>query len=350
MKISVSLDVSRLSSMPASVSPVLAARSKKSKSCSCVTTAKILLAALPSIVFGVFTILFTLQQQQASEKNRQQDQKQTDERNIRSTYENYISDISALLLDRKFNRSNPDHLLHIRVKTLSVLRYVDAQRKRDVILFLYDSHLIRTDRPEYARLNLRGADLSDVQFIGTSANKYELHDLYLPGVHAPNILFHWSQLNNAVFDGASMSNGQFIYCTIPNASFHGIYAPDLLMGDMIFMNNSIRNSNIHRFRLTGAYAVFDTLDLSNVDMLNANQDRSESPSRTMLTSPQIIIRNTRLPDGSFGPIDESDLVRDGGGEISVGLCWNSLEDRCGFLYSVKSPLVEFIGVLWVLIR
>ncbi len=66
-----------------------------------------------------------------------------------------------------YNRSNSEHLLQIRVKTLTVLHHVDINRKRDIILFLYESRLLRSD---IYRLDLTGADLSDMQFIGSSSS------------------------------------------------------------------------------------------------------------------------------------------------------------------------------------
>ena len=278
---------------------------------------KMILAALPSIVFGLFTILFTLQQQRESQKNREQDQKQADERSIRASYENYISDVSALLLDRKFNRSNSDHLLHIRVKTLSVLRHVDAQRKRDILLFLYESRLIRKDMPQDTRLNLRGADLSDVQFIGTPDANWELHHLYLPGVRAANIVFRWCRLDYAVFDGAFMSNAVFHYSSIAYLSLHRVHAPDLQMSEIFFFKNDIRDAFLHRFHLNGAFLVLDTVDLSNSDLLDLVNPQPELIDRNILLVPKVILQNTRLPDGSFGPINHSDLVVDGGVETAV---------------------------------
>ncbi|CAF1328193.1 unnamed protein product [Adineta steineri] len=74
----------------------------------CLKISKLLLAALLSVVF---------------------DQRQSDEQSVRSAFENYINDISKLLLDTKSNRNNPEHLLNIRVKILTVLRNVGAHRR-----------------------------------------------------------------------------------------------------------------------------------------------------------------------------------------------------------------------------
>jgi hypothetical protein len=102
---------------------------------------KIISITLPSIIFGIFTIVFTLQQNNFAKLNREQDQRQADEENNRIIFQNYLNDISTFLLRQDFNRSNSEHLLQIRVKTLAVLHHVDINRKRDIILFLYESRL-----------------------------------------------------------------------------------------------------------------------------------------------------------------------------------------------------------------
>ncbi|CAF1449843.1 unnamed protein product [Adineta steineri] len=102
----------------------------------CLNIIKLILAAFPSIIFGGFTIIFTLQQNHVSNENRKQDQLQADELNIRKTFETYIDHVSILLVDHKFNRSNPEHLLYLRVKTLTALRHVDVNRKTDLTVCL----------------------------------------------------------------------------------------------------------------------------------------------------------------------------------------------------------------------
>ena len=162
----------KLTSTSRMISSEIAANPANAKDSRCLNISNMVLAALPTIAFGVFTIIFTMQQNRAANENRKQDQQQADEQSIRVTFENYINDISKLLLDLNFNRSNTEHLLHIRVKTMTVLRYVDANRKRDIVLFLYESRLLRSDMPASERLNLIGADLGELQFIGRQRHRF----------------------------------------------------------------------------------------------------------------------------------------------------------------------------------
>ncbi len=105
---------------------------------------KLFLAALPTVVFGVFTIVFNLQQDALAKATREQDQQQADEINRRTIFKEYIDDITALLLDRDYDANINKTFLHIRVQTLTALQYLDVQRKRDIIVFLYENRLLQS--------------------------------------------------------------------------------------------------------------------------------------------------------------------------------------------------------------
>ena len=276
-----------------------------------------ILAAFPSIIFGIFTIVFTIQQNHVANENRRQDQQQADEHNIRTTFENYIDHVSALFLDKKFERNNTEHLLHLRVKTLTVLRHVDVSRKRDIILFLYESRLIRSDMPDNERLNLNSADLHDVQFLGSSGAPVQLDYLYLPGSYAPNIVFSWCRLENAVFDNASISNAKIINSTIANSSFRRIYAPDLTIGDVMLHQNNFTEAVLVRTYFISAIAWREGIDMTNADLLGSYTPYKSPIDFNHLDNHLFIFRNTRFPDGSFRSIDSSNLIVDGGAEEGV---------------------------------
>jgi uncharacterized protein YjbI with pentapeptide repeats len=284
---------------------------------SCLNLAKIMLAALPSFIFGVFTIVFTLQQNYASQKNREQDQKQADERGIRHTFENYIDGVSALLLSRRFNRSDPEHLLHIRVKTLTVLRHVDAARKREIIAFLYESRLLRSDLPKHQRLDLRSANLSNIHFTSLPNAKIDLSYLYLPGVDITNARFIWCNLNMAVFDDSWMENTKIMSSTIENASFYRIFAPRLTLYDVSFGGNNFRDATLNDAEICGALDVRRGVDFTNADLYSPEKPTRMQDFRKILDHHLVTLVNTRLPNGSFTRIDDSDLVNDGRAEQMV---------------------------------
>ena len=293
------------------------ARSSKPSKSRCLSITEMVLAALPSIIFGVFTVVFAVQQDKTARENRQQDQRQEDEQNIRSSFEKYIDDISALVLSRKFNRSNPEHLLHIRVKTLSVLRRVDASRKRDIILFLYESRLLRSNLPSKQRLNLIGGDLSNVHFIGTWGALLQLSYIDLSNVYAPNVAFHWCNLNSAVFDNAFMPNGKISNSSIYKTRFNRIYAPDLMLGDIFFHGTSFTGAMVHRMNFIGAINTYEIVDFSNADLLDSFKPGRSTLDVSMHLHVFMNLCNSRLSDGSFAVINDSNLIIDGGAEETV---------------------------------
>lgn len=83
---------------------------------------KLIFSLLPSVILGAFTIIFTVQQNTSNNNNRQQDREQSIQLTQRAIFDNYIDTVSERLLSPYFNRSNQDHLLTIRAKTLTALR------------------------------------------------------------------------------------------------------------------------------------------------------------------------------------------------------------------------------------
>lgn len=109
---------------------------------------KLLISAVPSLVFGVFTVIFTIQQNAFSKATRELEQRQAIEQRKQSLFDNCINVISDLLVNPHFNRSDAQHLRPLREKILMTLRQVDPMHKRDLILFLYTNELIRNDIPD----------------------------------------------------------------------------------------------------------------------------------------------------------------------------------------------------------
>jgi uncharacterized protein YjbI with pentapeptide repeats len=120
--------------------------------------------------------------------------------------------MSDLRVSPHFNRIDVRHLLPIREKILTTLRQIDVRQKQDIIFFLYTNELIQTDIPLEYRLDLRGADLSNVQFIKSSTIRCDLIDLSLRGLLASNIVFSGCNLQNADFGESTMDESLFHDC------------------------------------------------------------------------------------------------------------------------------------------
>src|SRR5215208_2003035 len=88
--------------------------------------------------------------------------------------QNYFEKVGTLLIEQPLLQASPGDNLStvVRAQTLAVLEGLEPERKRILILFLYESGLILKDKPvvilalanlaeaDLQRVNLRGADLS----------------------------------------------------------------------------------------------------------------------------------------------------------------------------------------------
>jgi uncharacterized protein YjbI with pentapeptide repeats len=268
---------------------------------------KLSIAALPTIVFGVFTIVFTMQQDSSARAMREQDQRQADENNRRLMFKEYIDDMKELLLDEHFDESINQSLLQIRMQTLTVLKYLDDDRKRDVIKFLYENQLIVHDQPR--TVNLRGADLTGIKFRKSSTEACNLSHIYLPGIYAQNIQFKGCILIHAVFNDSSMAGATFDSCHLWAATFSKTN-----LSRAYFLNNRMYQVKLDGAILVGS-SIRDSL-FQEVDLKNADLYRSDISDKLLFPLSNGDLKansflNTRFPNGSFVDLNSTNLVHHG---------------------------------------
>ena len=262
------------------------------------------LAVIPPIVFGVFPIIFTIQQNASARAMREQDQQQADETNRRIIFKEYIDDMKELVLGEKFDENIERSLLYIRIQTLTVLRHLDPDRKRDLILFLYENRLLRNDL--YPRIYLAGADLNGVSFTKSASQPCSLPSLYLPGVSAANIVFEGCNLVNATFSRVSIPNARFDSCQLAFSNFTHANASRTQ-----WVNNHLYGVDFNGaslVRSTIKKGVFQAIDLTNVDLYQSEiSERLLYPTRYGGIKENIIM-NTRYSNGSFSIINQTNLM------------------------------------------
>ncbi|UJR11275.1 hypothetical protein I4U23_015457 [Adineta vaga] len=295
----------------------------------CFNWGRLLFSASFPLVLGIFSIIFTIQQNSISQANREQDQRQANELRQQNIYDAYINDISKLLLSPTFNRSNPQQLNYIGFKTVDIIKHLSNAQKRDVIFFLYNHELIRRDKPISQRVNLTGADLADVHFIqSTSLNCY-LRDINLGYILASNIVFDKCDISFGVFQGAWLVGAKFM-----RSLMHGSKFQKANLTDAIFDGNNINQISFPHATLINSKFLgmkpFIT-DFTNADLLNSDLTNKD------LSSMKHIIRNTRFPNGSFSVVDNSQLIIDGGAEDA---CNRSLRKKDWMVFE-KSVGLDF---------
>jgi uncharacterized protein YjbI with pentapeptide repeats len=180
------------------------------------------LAILIAVIFGILMIVYIVRQNSTCQTNvvkeNSQEENETNNEHEKKIFDNCIDFLLENLLQVKFNQSNLEHLQPIRIKVFITLRHLSPAYKRDLILFLYERGLIRTDIPFEQRLDLHGADLKNIEF-----KSINLDYLYLPGVIATDSLFSHCQLKHSNFEGSIMDRSRFIDGSLDRLTFSGIH-------------------------------------------------------------------------------------------------------------------------------
>ncbi len=102
------------------------------------------------------------------------------QRTREAALQNYLEVVGELLIEKPLRRASPGDYLStvVRAQTLSVLEGLDPDRKRILLLFLYESGLIYKDKPvvRLEAANLNGINLNGVTLIGADLRDADLRD------------------------------------------------------------------------------------------------------------------------------------------------------------------------------
>jgi hypothetical protein len=95
-----------------------------------------------------------------------------DRRAHEAALQNYFEQVGKLLIEQPLRRASPNDNLStvVRAQTLAVLENLDPDRKRILLLFLYESRLIDKEKQvvTLVRANLSGANLQGVDLRGAN--------------------------------------------------------------------------------------------------------------------------------------------------------------------------------------
>lgn len=207
------------------------------------TILHVISAIIVPVVIAIGTIIVTIQQNELNKANRANDieiaQKQREqdlyisnrtreqdrELNIRqrqqeqflseqhrqdSLLDNYIREISELLLSVNFTLTSEIRENIVRPQTLAVLRQLDGKRKTYVVLFLYESGLIIDGKDP---TNLVGANLNGLTFDVEEDSYFTSFLFYLS---LPR-----TSLVNASFNNRKLRYSDFRETQLKGASFKG---------------------------------------------------------------------------------------------------------------------------------
>ncbi|CAF3460714.1 unnamed protein product [Rotaria sp. Silwood1] len=271
----------------------------------CLRWCKVCISTLTVLVLLSFCIIYPVQKELFFKQKYQNKQQEQFNQQQQLSFDTYIQDISNILLQESDKNNTNEKFLHIQTKTLMILRTLDIKRKKDIILFLYERHLIQNNQ-----LNLYGADLNNVELICP----HDFHYLHLPGVLWSNGKFINCHLTFANLNNAYLINAQFINSTLQNASLI-----ETKLDKSYFIQTIIMNVNFNQASLIQA-------DFLQADVVQGNNFTNADLYQAKLTDDQLegkkisIIKHdffhARFPNGSFGLLNsEENLISNGNAEM-----------------------------------
>ena len=290
------------------------------KEVNCRKWIKLLLSALIPLMIGVFTVFTTLQQNKISTLQRDQDieearlsrkhsEHQADNLHKENVFATYLEEVSQLLMSDKEKSS----LIQIRTKTLSSLRQLDSERKKHLLLYLYDSNLIcqQQEKGIAALLDVNDADFTGVYFQGTTETscsfiQLDLHHVYLSNASFIDCYFHRSHFSYSIMYKANFFKSRlfrisFKFARLDKSSFN-----QATIFDINFLGASLIECDF-----TDTIWKYDQIDFTNANL-----------TRAVLSDEQLslsIINNSVLPNGTWGPILSTNLIVNGDAEINVSI-------------------------------
>jgi uncharacterized protein YjbI with pentapeptide repeats len=215
--------------------------------------------AIP-VVAGFGAAWFTAQQGKVSAAQNTANQRET-------ALQAYIDKMSELLLkehlgellpdgkaDQKYRQQQNDNIKDelkpeyeavrtiARVRTLTVLRGLDENRKASVLQFLYESDLINKNK---RIIDLSGADLSEANLIDAHLRGADLRGADLRGAH----------LSKANFSGADLRGAHLLRAKLSNADLRGAHLVGAYLVGADLRGAHLRRANLSEAELSWAHLV-----------------------------------------------------------------------------------------------
>jgi len=198
----------------------------------------------------------------------------------------YIKEMSGLLLERNLRTSDKDAEVRIiaRVRTLTVLPRLDGKRKRNLLLFLYDAGLINR---KHQVIDVSDADFSEADLSEVNLCRYELIrdsskgvsvravEADLSGVNLRNANLNGADLSYiklgadsdidyeiavaglspegtiiANLSGAKLVNAKLYKAVLGGVDLHGADLSEANLGDAYLENANLNGANLHRADLS----------------------------------------------------------------------------------------------------
>jgi uncharacterized protein YjbI with pentapeptide repeats len=172
--------------------------------------------AIP-VAVALGTLWFTTKQSQVSSSENKDNQRET-------ALQAYFDKISDLLIANHLDESAGNEQIReiTRLRTLTVLRRFDAERKGSVLMFLHESGLISKDK---CILDLRSADLRNAYLGGAN-----MGGTRLSSVNLSNAILNLADLHRADLSYADLSHALLSYANLSRAKLNGADLSGAVLG------------------------------------------------------------------------------------------------------------------------
>ncbi|CAF5055531.1 unnamed protein product [Rotaria magnacalcarata] len=202
-----------------------------------VQASKSISSLLLPVMLGIFTVVITVNQQNATKQQREEDQKAAEEnrrveRDIAAEryrddiFDAYIKGIGQLF--EKYNGSlisNRVPMTLARAKTLNIFRRLDPQRNIRIIRFLHESEQL-SGTIEQISLDLSTAELPGIDFRHLAIYRKQLDNISLASTFLSNatfinvgmkhVNFSRTRFNDSSWSSAQLENAEFTFAELHN--------------------------------------------------------------------------------------------------------------------------------------
>lgn len=202
----------------------------------------------------LFNLAMSRNEQRASKRREETDRAIALDNQREIALQAYFDKMSELLLEKNLRQSQPEDEVRsmARARTLTVLCGLDGKRKRSLLQFLSEAHLIPHNRTAGV-LNLKGADLSSIDMTST-----DLSDTILEEVDMEGADLRWANLRGIILVKAHLTRSWLIRADLSEADLR-----EAFLGAAHLSGVNLRGANLRGAKLIQA-------DLSNADLSNAD--------------------------------------------------------------------------------
>ncbi|CAF4531584.1 unnamed protein product [Rotaria sp. Silwood2] len=276
---------------------------------------KLLMSALIPLTILVFAIVDTILQVKLTSQQLEQDREQQfllrkqsdDQVDIQqkdTLLATYLSDILTI-----FQGDDPlASLTDMRAITLATLGSLDPQRKKDILLFLYNNELIFRYPSESIStlLQLNGANFNGISLQGTIEEKCSFTRLYLYGTYLSNTSFIRCDIDHSNFSNAIMHRTLLSNTFVTQTSFNFAFLDKSRFINTKFYMTSFLGALLTDSNFTGSVWPENTVDFTNANLSGAILSNEQLQNSTLV--------NCILSNGTWGSIRTDNLVVNGDAE------------------------------------